>query len=68
MKKILLALAAVAALSGCTAHDTPTTTVIGEGTKGYLVQYTGVRDLPDSWPCGDNGVDTCAWLPKIKEG
>jgi hypothetical protein len=73
----LVALVAVAALTGCagptqeqvTAHLRPwqpTSTVIGTGTKGFLVQFKGVQVLPDSWPCGDNLQDTCTWLPKVE--
>lgn len=69
MRKVLVALVAVAALSGCATHQQPfrpTSTVLGTGTKGFLVEFKGVQALPDSWPCGTNLEDTCTWLPKAE--
>lgn len=82
MKRVLVTCLAVLALAGCagptqeqvTAHllnedPLPVPTVLGEGNGRYLLEYPGVQDLPDSWPCGlDGEVATCVWLPKVVDG
>jgi uncharacterized protein YceK len=62
VRRVLVALVALAALAGCASPDSPT--VVGQTGRAYLMQYPGVQNMPDSWPCGDHGTDTCIWLPK----
>lgn len=68
MKRVLLAVVVVVTLTGCTTNGAPlpSPTMVSHLINGrYLLQYTGVHDMPDSWPCGLQNADTCVWLPKV---